>query len=328
MIIAERLSIGYGKDTAKEKILYRDMDFSVPSGSLTCLIGPNGAGKSTLLRTLAGIQEPVSGKLSVAGTDMKSATKRELSRKIGLVLTDRTVSGGLTVEETVSLGRYPYTGFWGRLSNEDRKTVAEAMEKTGITDKKDRYMSELSDGERQKVMIAKAIAQECPVIFLDEPTAFLDVTSRIEIMYMLKEMADEGRTVLMSTHEIEQVLQTADNLMVLDRRTGLRCGSPEDLACSGCIEEVFGGSISSFDIRTGMFRQKELASRRIRIEAGPEMMHWGINVAERCGYREDPDSCICMTVESATEISIKKTNDADACTFTSFSSLAEYLRNH
>lgn len=152
---------------------------------LTCLLGPNGAGKSTLLRTLSAFQLPLEGELWLEGRPLRDYSEREKSRKIGVVLTDKTQAGGLTVYELVSLGRQPHTGFWGRLNREDHKLVEEALTAVGISHKAANYVAELSDGERQKVMIAKALVQECPLILLDEPTAFLDVVSRIEIMTLL-----------------------------------------------------------------------------------------------------------------------------------------------
>ena len=181
VIQGKDLSIGY-RTGKKEKIVHQHLNFQLHAGELTCLLGANGAGKSTLLRTLSASQPSLAGELHILNKPVSEYTEKERSRTIGVVLTDKTFTGGLSVYELVALGRQPHTGFFGRLTKEDRRIVEEAMENVGIAHKAKNYTAELSDGERQKVMIAKALVQECPLILLDEPTAFLDVVSRIEIM--------------------------------------------------------------------------------------------------------------------------------------------------
>ena len=215
VIEARNLSIGYRRNGRTVKCVHKDLSFSLYSGQLTCLLGPNGAGKSTLLRTLSASQKALAGEWRLNGKPANRYSERELSRWIGLVLTDRTFAGGLRVSELVSLGRYPHTGFLGRLSVQDKEQVQRAMEQVGIADKAHSYVAQLSDGERQKVMIAKALAQECPVVLLDEPTAFLDVVSRIEMMNLLHDLAvKQQKTILLSTHDLEQALSVADEVVV------------------------------------------------------------------------------------------------------------------
>ena len=207
VIAARQLAIGYSHGKNGSTVVHRDLSFDLWAGELTCLLGPNGAGKSTLLRTLSAFQLPLEGELWLEGRPLRDYSEREKSRKIGVVLTDKTQAGGLTVYELVSLGRQPHTGFWGRLNREDHKLVEEALTAVGISHKAANYVAELSDGERQKVMIAKALVQECPLILLDEPTAFLDVVSRIEIMTLLHTIArEQHKTILLSTHDIDQAL--------------------------------------------------------------------------------------------------------------------------
>ena len=189
-ISADNLSIGYTKNKKKgEQALYKQLSLQLIEGELTCLIGSNGAGTSTLIRTLSKTQPPLVGEIKILGKNINEYTDKELSQLIGLVLTDKSMSGGFTVQEVVELGRYPYTGFFGTLSDEDKSIIESAMVDVGIVHKKNSYLADLSDGERQKVMIAKALSQECPIIILDEPTAFLDVESRIEIMNLLHNLA-------------------------------------------------------------------------------------------------------------------------------------------
>ena len=184
-VSAQHLAIGYSLGKGRWKTVHPCVDFTLNLGELTSLIGLNGAGKSTLIKTLCRFQPPVGGSVSVLGKDVREYAPHEFALTVGVVLTDRTNAGGLTVRELVSLGRQPHTGFLGHLGDSDRAVVSAAMDSVGISHKADSYVSELSDGERQRAMIAKALAQECPVIVLDEPTAFLDVASRIETILVL-----------------------------------------------------------------------------------------------------------------------------------------------
>lgn len=192
VVEGRNLTIGYQVGKKRTEV-HSGLNFQLFRGELTCLLGANGAGKSTLLRTLAAAQPSLSGDLKLLGRDLSAYSERELSRTIGVVLTDRTQAGGLTVYELVALGRQPYTGFFGRLDKTDKQLVEHALQAVEIAHKARCYMAELSDGERQKVMIAKALVQECPLILLDEPTAFLDVVSRIEIMNLLHRLAIEEK---------------------------------------------------------------------------------------------------------------------------------------
>ncbi|MBP3668716.1 MAG: ABC transporter ATP-binding protein, partial [Bacteroides sp.] len=204
VIQAQDLCIGY-RTGKQEKMVHEHLNFQLHAGELTCLLGANGAGKSTLLRTLSASQPALDGNLSLLNKPLKDYSEKERSRTIGVVLTDKTFAGGLTVYELIALGRQPHTGFFGRLHKEDRIIIEKAMEDVGIAHKAKNYTAELSDGERQKVMIAKALVQECPLILLDEPTAFLDVVSRIEIMHLLHRLAvEQDKAILLSTHDIEQ----------------------------------------------------------------------------------------------------------------------------
>ena len=194
---------------------------SLLAGELTCLLGPNGAGKSTLLRTLAAFQPPLGGELLLDGRPLAAFTAQERATRIGVVLTERPDIKGMRVREMVAMGRSPYTGFWGGLSTEDEKAVDEAIAQVGIRNLERRMLHTLSDGERQKVMIAKALAQQTPIIFLDEPTAFLDFPSKVEMMLLLRRLAREmQKTVFLSTHDLELALQTADRLWLMGRQQG------------------------------------------------------------------------------------------------------------
>jgi ABC-type cobalamin/Fe3+-siderophores transport systems, ATPase components len=256
ILTANALAIGYKQGGRKTKAVQSGLSFDLEQGTLTALLGPNGAGKSTLLRTLSGSLPPLEGEIRLSGKSLGKYSIQELSRRIGLVLTDKTYAGGLRVRELVALGRHPYSGFFGLLDEEDYAVVDRSLEQTGIAHKADNYIAELSDGERQKVMIAKALAQECPVILLDEPTAFLDVVSRIEVMNLLRELAARGKTILVSTHDMEQALQLSDRLWLLSKELGLVAGHTETLIAQGEIDRYFRRGDIVFDAQTLRFIKK------------------------------------------------------------------------
>lgn len=208
------LTIGYGKHVVGSRL-----SACIRSSQLCCLFGPNGAGKSTLMRTLAGFIPPLAGEIVMDdGRNLAQLSARQRARTIGVVLTDRPDIRNITVRELVAMGRQPYTNFLGTLTKTDRQAVEEAISMTGIEDLASRDMHTLSDGERQKAMIAKALAQQTPVILLDEPTAFLDFQSKVDTMRLLQRLAhDMGKAILVSTHDLNIALNTADRLLSISR---------------------------------------------------------------------------------------------------------------
>lgn len=278
----KNLTIGYSQGKRQHPV-HRHLSFTLKKGELTCLLGENGSGKSTLLRTLSGTQAPLEGELFLQGKALSAYSEKARSRQIGIVLTDRTQTGGLTVEELVGLGRQPYTGFFGQLSTHDHHLVQEAMEATGIIHKARRYTAELSDGERQKAMIAKALVQECPLILLDEPTAFLDVVSRIEIMTLLHRLASEQqKAILLSTHDIEQALVLTDRLWLLSAKEGLQTGMTEDMVLSGKMDSLFPGRNILFDLMHGGYAPIIKGTYTVYLKSTDETLrHWTQNALNR-----------------------------------------------
>ena len=229
------LAIGY-QQKSNTKTVATGINAAINGGELTCLIGPNGVGKSTLLRTLSAFQPKLDGSISINGKDIGHYSDKQLARTIGVVLTGRPDVQNITVSELVGLGRSPYTGFWGTLSDDDKAIVARALQMTGIAHLAERMIQTLSDGERQKAMIAKALAQQTPVIFLDEPTAFLDFPSKVEMMQLLQRLSREtGKTIFLSTHDLDLALQIADRLWLMDKEHGVSVGTPAELAQSGVL---------------------------------------------------------------------------------------------
>lgn len=216
-IVLENLTVGY-RSGKREKVVARNLCTTVKGGLLTCLIGRNGSGKTTLLRTLAGFQPPLAGRWMLRDTEGGEGTPADtpLSKTIGVVLTERMEAGLLRVREVVALGRTPYTNFWGTLSGQDREAVDAAICQTGLSGMEERLLHTLSDGERQRVFIAKVLAQQTPVILLDEPTAFLDYEGKEELMHLLGRLAhEEGKTILMTTHDLELAQRTADEIKTI-----------------------------------------------------------------------------------------------------------------
>ena len=227
LLAARGLAIGYAPRRRPRVEVAAGIDAELRRGELVCLLGPNGAGKSTLMRTLAGLQLPLAGAVDFDGGDLHRLAEDERARLLGLVLTERVAAGNLSAYALVSLGRYPYTGWDGRLSAADEEVVRWALGAVGAEDLAARSVDELSDGERQKVMVARALAQEPAVLLLDEPTAFLDLPRRVEIMQLLRQLAyDTGSAVLLSTHDLDLALRCADRLWLLPAGGPLETGAP------------------------------------------------------------------------------------------------------
>ena len=252
MIRCENITIGYGS-----RVIQRDLSFTLADGTMTALLGANGCGKSTLLRTLAGLQPALSGSYSLSTAKSQSiinsqsivnrqSVNRQSSRLIALVLTERISVESATVTDVVAMGRYPYTSFLGTLTAADRRIVREAMEQVGVAELADTYYNDHSDGEKQRILIAKALAQQTPVILLDEPTAHLDLPSRIRTLNLLRDIAHtQGKTILISTHELDLALRSADNILLMfPPLQGCVLDTPDHLRTTDAFTRAFGMNIN------------------------------------------------------------------------------------
>lgn len=238
------LAVGYDG-----RALVGGIDLTVPRGSFNIIVGANGSGKTTLLNTLAGTLAPVAGTVRVLGKDVSGMSRRALARTLGIVYTERVVDGGLTVRRLVEMGRYPYTGIFGRLNADDRRIVSRAIEAVGIGHKADSTLGRISDGERQKAMIGRALAQQTPVLLLDEPTNFLDAAGRVETMALLRRLVDgTGLTVVMTTHDMATALAVADNVIAVGGpAAGVAMEPVGTPAAAEALSRLFDGRPVRFD---------------------------------------------------------------------------------
>ncbi|KYG78249.1 hypothetical protein AWW68_05645 [Roseivirga spongicola] len=275
------LSVGY-----KDRTVLSSLNLNLNKGQLTCLLGPNGSGKSTLIRTLAGIQKPLLGMVTLQGKSLREVSPKTLAKQLSLVLTDRVTPGNLTVYGLVSLGRFPYTTWMGSLTGEDKDVIQWALEITGTMQFANRHIGELSDGEKQKVMIARALAQQTDLIILDEPTAHLDSPNRIEIFHLLRELVSSGhRAILISTHDIDTAIANADKLWLVANQS-ISQGAPEDLVLDGRLEKAFTKEGLSFNYSLGRF-EKAINNNglKVLIKGSSLSAYWTESALRRAGFQ-------------------------------------------
>lgn len=302
ILTSSGLAVGYASKKEPKTIL-SGLNLNLNKGQLTCLLGPNGSGKSTLIRTLTSIQKPLSGTVDIDGKPLINYSQKELARKISLVLTDRSAPGNLTGYALVSLGRFPYTSWMGTLSESDKELIHHAMESTGTLAFANRHIGELSDGERQKIMIARALVQDTQMIFLDEPTAHLDLPNRIEIFHLLQELAHQSeKAILLSTHEMNMALSSADKLWLVTNEHTIRTGLPEDLVLNGQLEKAFTRESLEFDYETGGFRRKSEESKAQVAISGPEILkRWTRSALERNGFKVVQEAYLRIDISGSAE---------------------------
>jgi iron complex transport system ATP-binding protein len=276
LLTTSSLRIGYqhGKN---QKVLFENLNLELSAGQLVCFMGPNGIGKSSLIRTLAGLQHPLEGEIEIANNS------QDRSELISVVLTDKIASGNMSVYDLVSFGRYPYLGWNASLSYKDQEIIHRAISHVRIEDLMYAPLHELNDGQLQMVMIARAIAQDTPVILLDEPTAHLDLNNRVEIMKLLRRLAKStNKAILIATHELDLALQTADWIWLTTRDKNILSGMPEDLVLDGSFDSIF--QFKGFDLKTG--KVQHMADKGITVSLsgdGYEYL-WTKNALERNGF--------------------------------------------
>ena len=231
-ISTNNLTIGYNN-----LVVQRDLNFELHPGEMVCMLGPNGCGKSTLLRTLAGLQPAIGGTFTISNSLIEAS-------QIALVLTERLSIENTTVHDVVAMGRYPYTSFLGGLSGRDEQIIEQSLSDVGLSGCSHTFFNDHSDGEKQRVLIAKALTQETPIILLDEPTAHLDLPNRIRILQMLRRVArEQGKTILISTHELDLAIQLSDRIMLMTPQKGIQLDTATNLRATGAFTAAFGMDI-------------------------------------------------------------------------------------
>lgn len=293
LLQAYQLTVGY--EGSAPLVLFRDLNLSLQTGKVVCFMGPNGIGKSTLVRTLAGLHKPLAGKIMY-----NSKPQQSFEKFISVVLTDKPSASYLTAEELISFGRYPYINWLVRLSDTDRQAIEQAIAITHTSELRHRKVYELSDGQFQLVMIARSLAQQTPVMLLDEPTAHLDLNNRVDIMNLLKRIArEQQKAVLIATHELDLALQTADLIWLAGQNKTIITGIPEDLVLSGVFDDIF--RFKGFDLKTGKVEHVPWRNKTVNLEgSGPELL-WTKNAFERSGYTVTSDAKTTIRITSENE---------------------------
>lgn len=274
----QSLSIGYSGN-----IIQVDLNLSVDKGQVISILGPNGVGKTTFIKTITGIQPRESGEILINGRELKDHNARQLAKLVSVVLTEKPPAQNLTVFELVSMGRHPYSSWTGQLSDSDTDAVNAALEQTRVTDLTQNRLFELSDGQMQMVMIARALAQETDIIILDEPMAHLDLKNSLDIAQMIQEIGQTGRTVILSSHNWRLCTLISDQMWLFNLGAPVVTGKPEDLIVLGELHKTLGLK-SDYDLITGThFTLTENASFQI-IGNDPQIIYWTGHALHKAGY--------------------------------------------
>ncbi|MDR1595240.1 MAG: ABC transporter ATP-binding protein [Prevotellaceae bacterium] len=305
------LKIGYnsGKDSK-----FPEISLDVNNPGLIVLLGRNGVGKSTLLRTLAGLQSPVSGELKLMGKDISQYSQREKSSLISFVSTEKPNIANMTAFNLVSLGRYSYTNWLGSLNENDEQIVRNAMKIAGVTHLANDNINEISDGELQRVMIARTLAQDTPVIILDEPVAFLDLPNKFEILLLLRNLAwNEKKTIILSAHDFDIAIRLADMLWIMTSET-LEQGAPEDFALNHGFKAIFKDSGIFFDYKTGIVDAGINLTKEISLVCDDANTgFWLTKAFNRLGFRVSNAAAISVEVKNGNYICKKDNVEKECC---------------
>lgn len=306
------VSVGYGAVP-----LFENLELKLDGGEFVCFMGPNGIGKSTLIRTITGLQNPLAGQITIAGKSSSAST-------VAVVLTDRITPHNMTVQELITLGRYPYLSWNIRLSQEDQKIIDRAIQQVNIGDLRTRKVHELSDGQLQLVMIARALAQNTPVIILDEPTAHLDLNNRLEIMKLLRKIAHQNnKGILASTHDLDLALQTADRIWLTGQHRNIVTGIPEDLVLNNAFDSIF--QLKGFDLKTGRVMHEGVRGKSLNLVGEGYSFRWTKNALERNGFTIDSNNSNTVFIQS-TENRFRWIIDQHE--FESLALLLDHLKSH
>lgn len=317
MLKIENLNIGY-----KQKKVAEAITAELYPGELIALLGPNGTGKSTLLKTVAGIVSRLSGHIFFDEKDISRLSPREKAKEISIVLTEPIGIGNFSVTEILQLGRYPYKGWWGRSEVNDERIIRNALESTKIAHLANRQLAELSDGEKQKVMIARALAQDTDYILLDEPTSHLDLPSKIEVMALLKELAHQWRkAILVSTHDLNLAIQAADKFWLINKKGEFQRGTNEDLILTGALNNCFELSAHQYNFATGKISFPQKNNLLVTVKGKGQEYVWTKHALGRLGYNAVDNAELVVFAHGSRQWSVQQGSH-----YFEFSSIEELLR--
>ena len=281
----KNVSVGYEQAGGTPLEILKDINYDAAPGEMVALVGSNGIGKSTLLRTMVGFQKYFAGEVKVNGSELEEIGIKELARIMSFVSTENIRVANMTVFDLVAYGRFPYTNWMGKLTETDRQKVDDAIHKVGLQGFENRQITQVSDGERQRAMIARAVAQDTPVIILDEPTAFLDVSNKYEIFHLLQVLARErGKTIILSTHDLNIALREVDKLWIVTDN-GLFQGAPEDAVLNGWLSRLFQNENVGFDLQEGEYFFKKDFKAKVKVEGEGLSLTWTLRALNRVGYQ-------------------------------------------
>jgi len=326
ILTLDLLKIGYitGKRT---KIIMPPLTASANKGELIAVIGRNGIGKSTLLRTIIGIQDSLGGKVMLKNKNISYISPNDLARQTGYISTEVVMVSNMRVYDLVALGRFPYTNWIGKLDSESLIAISNAMIKTGMESFSDRYVSELSDGERQRAMIARVLAQDTEILVMDEPTAFLDVAGKYEIINLMLRLVSEGKTIIFSTHDFNIALNQTDKIWLLTDRELIE-GAPEDLMLKGAFNHLFESSVVGFNSSDGSFSFRNQSHGMIRVQGEGTLRRWTEKAVLRAGFSiSEDETTLSIKIPSGTNKKWEIRKDDFTIDFNSIYDLVSWLKN-
>ena len=320
LIHTQSLAIGY-IEGGTNKVLQENINLSLSTGEIISLMGQNGVGKTTFIKTLSGLHKGISGSVLHQDRLIDEFSKSALAKQISVVLTEKPFAAHLSVIELIALGRHPYSNWLGRLSTSDKQAIDVAMNQTNINYLARKKLYQLSDGQFQKVMIARALAQETDLIILDEPTAHLDLSNKIEIMLLLKSIAGNGKGVLIATHDLQVSLQLSDRLWLFNFNRPVLDGCPEDLILQGAIDQTLFPVNNNIDLTTGTVKHLDERKGNVLLQGDPTMVHWTAQALQRNGYAVNKDTNSLISINCIDCLWNLESKD----TSTSFDSIKDLL---
>ena len=319
------LKIGYVA-RKRIKLLVPPLSASARKGELIAVIGRNGIGKSTLLRTIIGLQDSLGGKVLLNNKNISEISPNDLARESGYISTEIVRVSNMKVYDLVALGRFPHTNWIGKLDQKSLIAISNALTKTGMESFTDRYVSELSDGERQRAMIARVLAQDTEIMVMDEPTAFLDIAGKYEIINLMLNLARDGKTIIFSTQDFNIALNQTDKIWLLTEKHFLE-GAPEDLMLKGAFDHLFESSVVGFNSADGSFSFRNQSRGSIRVEGEGMLRNWSERALIRAGYTiSGIRSLPYVKIPSETDNKWKLVNDNLSKEFSSLYDLTAWLR--